>query len=135
MRESGYYPPGAEFDPNAPYNEVCVPEEDFDLSVYQTVHRGVTVTTDKYNPVYDDETGYYEADTSDTDWREVYGENCFDIMELLKILKGYVTADLANIENIEQPFRRQMERRRLEHLIEEIDSWEPYELDIEEEGK
>ena len=21
MRESGYYPPGAEFDPNAPYNE------------------------------------------------------------------------------------------------------------------
>ena len=26
MRESGYYPPGAEFDPNAPYNQVDPPE-------------------------------------------------------------------------------------------------------------
>ena len=33
MIESGYYPPGAEFDPNAPYNEKELPEKEIELSL------------------------------------------------------------------------------------------------------
>ena len=31
MKESGYYPAGAEFDPKAPYNEQIIPDNKIDI--------------------------------------------------------------------------------------------------------
>ena len=44
------YPPGAANDPNAPYNEVEVPEADFEVTCSQSLSRTATVTTTDYNP-------------------------------------------------------------------------------------
>ena len=33
MKESGYYPAGAEFDPRAPWNEVELPPKDVEVTI------------------------------------------------------------------------------------------------------
>lgn len=38
MKESGYYPPGAEFDPNAPYNEPLTKNYDVSISLSFTLN-------------------------------------------------------------------------------------------------
>ena len=73
MIESGYYPPGAEFDPSAPWNEPGPPDEKtFDVCISQTLSRDTTVTTSDYSVDVDcDEDGYYQSiDTSETNWKE-----------------------------------------------------------------
>ena len=94
MIESGYYPPGAEFDPNAPYNEPVIPERDFEVMISQTMSRTVTVTTDDYQPEFDEEDGNTYTNTENTDWKKVY-ENCdFKLQDLLSELKQYVLKDM-----------------------------------------
>lgn len=94
MIESGYYPPGAEFDPNAPYNEPVIPERDFEVMISQTMSRTVTVTTDDYQPEFDEEDGNTYANTENTDWKKVY-ENCdFKLQDLISELKQYVLKDM-----------------------------------------
>lgn len=60
MRESGYYPAGAEHDPNAPYNQVEAPERTFDIGIVQTFHIGAKVISTEYDGGFRDEEGYYE---------------------------------------------------------------------------
>jgi hypothetical protein len=72
MKESDYYPAGAYSDPNAPYNQVDVPEKDFEVTCSQSLSRTAIVTTNDYIPCVDegceDGVGYHDewADTSDT---------------------------------------------------------------------
>lgn len=89
MIESGYYPPGAEFDPNAPYNQTELPEREFEVTISQTLSKTVTVFTNDYNLEVDcDEDGGYEVcDTSDTAWKEAYEDNLHTPAQLIKILK------------------------------------------------
>ena len=53
MKESGYYPAGAEFDPRAPWNEVELPPKDVEVTVSITVSRTMKVPVTDY--VIDDE--------------------------------------------------------------------------------
>lgn len=46
--ESGYYPPGAEHDPNAPYNQVDLPEREIEVLVSVTLSKTVKVRVDDY---------------------------------------------------------------------------------------
>jgi hypothetical protein len=63
MMESGYYPPGAEFDPNAPYNQSEPPEIPVELTATETMTKTITVYTNKVWRVYDEEGyGSYESD-------------------------------------------------------------------------
>lgn len=48
MIESGYYPPGAEHDPRAPYNEVEVPEEEIEVTVSVTLSKTVKIKVTDY---------------------------------------------------------------------------------------
>ena len=45
---SGYYPAGAEFDPNAPWNEIGQPEIDVEADVTITIHKKVKLFTTDY---------------------------------------------------------------------------------------
>lgn len=72
MRESGFYPPGAEFDPNAPYNEVSIPEKAFDVCVSQTLSKSTGIYTNNYLLEFDDESGRTYANTEETDWKKAY---------------------------------------------------------------
>lgn len=49
MKESGYYPPGVEFDPNAPYNQVDPPEKAFDIWYSTCMSRNADITTNDYD--------------------------------------------------------------------------------------
>ena len=44
---SGYYPPGAEYDPNAPYNQSEPPEIPVELTATETMTKTITVYTNK----------------------------------------------------------------------------------------
>lgn len=60
MMESGGYPPGAEFDPNAPYNQVDLPEKEIEVTISVTLSKTVKVMVDDYEVEEDaDEDGRY----------------------------------------------------------------------------
>lgn len=46
--ESGGYPPGAEFDPRAPYNQVDLPEREIEVTISVTLSKTVKVMVDDY---------------------------------------------------------------------------------------
>lgn len=125
------YPPGAANDPNAPYNEVEVPEREFDVTISMSLSRTVQCYTNKYIPEVDEENGHLYVDTSDTPWSEVYGDNHKTIPELLEELKKYIQKDLDNLADDETKMDKAFHRRRLEFLLTECDEWTVDEEDYE----
>lgn len=60
---SGFYPPGAEYDPNAPYNQSEPPETEVELTATEIMTKTISVYTNKVWRVYDEEGyGSYESD-------------------------------------------------------------------------
>lgn len=127
MRESGYYPPGAEFDPNAPYNEPVIPERDFEVDVeYVLQKKAVKVTTDDYSPEFDDETGHVDANTEDTDWENAYNNSHYTIPELLSELESYIKQDLERYKG------SATKERQLNGMLKDCQGWELYDKSYSE---
>lgn len=65
--ESGSYPPGAEFDADAPYNQVDLPEKEIEVTISVTLSKTVKVRVSDYRiEEGKDEDGYYRTcDCSD----------------------------------------------------------------------
>lgn len=78
MTESGYYPPGAEHDPRAPYNEVDPPEKEIEVCISVTLSKTVKVKVSDYTIVDSgkDEDGEYfeDIDYSDCDLKTAVEE-------------------------------------------------------------
>ena len=70
MKESGYYPAGAEFDPRAPWNEVELPPKDVEVTISAIVSKTIKLPVRDYTI---DEEG--EADFSDCDLKKAVEEN------------------------------------------------------------
>lgn len=126
MIESGYYPPGAEFDPNAPWNQVENPEEEFEVTVVQTLSKPVTIYTSNYIlEKEEDEDGVYRnIDTSETNWEDVYESDHHTPEQLIKMLKRVLEMQLKG-ETISKSLAK--------HLIEECDDWVVDDYEIIEE--
>ena len=64
MTESGYYPPGAEHYPNAPWNQVDNPEREIEVTVSITLSKTVKVKVSDYEITDSgkDEDGEYFED-------------------------------------------------------------------------
>lgn len=122
-----YYPAGAYNDPNAPYNEVEVPEKDFDIDVEFVMRKSVTVTTNDYVPSYPDEEGYVEpADTSDTNWENAYDNSGhYTIPEMLEELKQYVLEDMKTCSP------NTCKGASLKRLLESCEGWDVYDKTFE----
>lgn len=142
------YPPGAANDPNAPYNEVYIPEKDFEVTCCQTLSRTAVVTTNNYIPGAcgvdyepDGDGGYCACgwqdsdDTSDTNWADEYTANGYKTpLELISMLQEYLEKDLREIQKDMLPNDRSFKAtqvRRLKGLIEECESWIVDEEDYE----
>lgn len=123
MKESGYYPAGAEYDPSAPWNEVEQPEMDFDIEVHHTLKKRVRVATNNYITEYVEENGDRNVDTAETDWSDAFANSHFSIAEMLQILKEYVESDLAMTGT------NTKKGKQLQQLLNDLDGWE---LDYEE---
>lgn len=130
------YPPGSD-TADAPWNEVEVPDMEFDVTISMSLSKTVKCSTNKYNPIVIDEphNRLHEEypDTSDTPWSEVYGDNHKTIPELLEELKKYIQKDLNNLANDETKIDKAFHRRRLEFLMKECDNWVVDEEDYEGE--
>ena len=113
MIESGYYPPGAEFDPNAPYNQVDPPKQEFEVTITQTISKTLPIWTDQYNYICerDEDGGFVDYDTSDTNWHDVYAEDHYTPLQLIALFKRM----LEQKEEIPEGLRQ--------HLIEECSEW------------
>lgn len=148
MIESGWYPPGAEFDSSAPYNQVEVPNKDFEVTCSQSLSRTAIVTTNNYTPGAsgvdyepDDEGGYYASgyqdpdDTSDTCWSKEYDANgYYTPLELIQLLKTYLEKDLKKWEEKDKkdPHKwASTQVMKYKHLIAECDCWTEDEIDFE----
>lgn len=107
---------------NAPWNEVEVPERDFEIDVEFVMRKSVTVTTNNYVPSYPDEEGYVEpADTSDTNWEDVYNESGhYTVPELLQELENYIKEDLERYKG------NRTKERQLKEMLEDCQGWELY---------
>ena len=63
MTESGYYPLGAEHDPNAPWNQVNNPEREIEVTVSVTLSKTVKIKVSDYEITTGrDEDGEYFED-------------------------------------------------------------------------
>ena len=70
MKESGYYPAGAEFDPRAPWNEVEQPPKDIEVTIYAIVSKTIKVPVRDY--IIDEEGN---IDFSECDLKKAVEEN------------------------------------------------------------
>ena len=70
MKESGYYPAGAEFDPRAPWNEVELPPKDVEVTISAIVSKTIKVPVRDYTI---DEEG--NIDFSECDLKRAVEEN------------------------------------------------------------
>lgn len=123
--ESGYYPPGAENDPNAPYNQIDNDPRSFEVSVVTTLSKNTSVETSDYTQCVDeDEDGkhlYYEFDN--VCWNAEYEQQHRSVLELLGVLRE----ELQNkLERTTDP----SEVRRINYLISECEGWGEDDLEI-----
>ena len=70
MKESGYYPAGAEFDPRAPWNEVELPPKEIEVTISAIVSKTMKVPVRDYTI---DEEG--NIDFSECDLKKAVEEN------------------------------------------------------------
>lgn len=73
MTESGYYPPGAEHDPNAPWNQEELTEREIEVTISVTLSKTVKIKVSDYTITdsgKDEDGDYFEdVDYSDCDLR------------------------------------------------------------------
>lgn len=136
MIESGYYPPGAEFDPNAPYNQVDPPEHEFGITISQTLSKSTSVCTTDYNYECDaDEDGVYtNYNTEDTNWDAAYKDEHLTIEQLLDVLKNMCVLEKSVLEaKLEKDIATKNRIRKLDYYISECDGWCVDETEVIEE--
>lgn len=131
MYDNYNYPMGAD-TPSAPWNEVSIPEREFDIEVTQTMHFRGTVWTSNYNPIMDDEDGHVEYDTFDTPWSEIFSDQHYSVKELLGKLKEYAQDELSVYDEMYKAGDRGhgAKREQLRRIIEDCDLWECTEEEI-----
>jgi hypothetical protein len=112
MRESGWYPPGAEFDPNAPYNQVEPEEREYSIEAVFELHR-----TDELWSSYYDEFGNLRDPQGD--WTSVH----YTPLELIAECKQLARTMLDSIDDTATPMGVRA-RQHLLRVIAECDGWE-----------
>lgn len=135
------YPPGAD-TPDAPWNEVDVPEREFNITITQCLSKDTTVHTNDYVPGAegcdyepDGEGGYCACgyhdpdDTSDTNWAEAYKGEHYTPLQLIGEYKKVLEQELNRLEDYGKSIHSKKpswwiyRKRTLEHLIEECEGW------------
>lgn len=130
MRESGYYPPGAEYDPNAPWNEKENEEIEFDIFVSQTLSKSTKISTSNYAKVttVEPENNLYEeyVDITNTDFEQEFKENGhYTPLQLIHTLKDLLESKMETFSKSEQA--------KWKHVLKECEDWVEDDIEIMEE--
>lgn len=134
------YPPGAEFDPNAPYNQYEPDSVNVDVCISTTLSKSTTISTSDYEvEEWEDcetdvdgsciKTGGTVYDFSHSDLNNAYKDTEFTIPQLLDILKKYIIEDLEN--NGASSYTRR--KQRLLCILKSCEGWKEDELEVIEE--
>lgn len=132
MKESGYYPPGAEFDSNAPYNQRDPEEVSVDVCVSQTLHKNTTIKTDDYIAEsweeYDEEghRGGIYYNFNESNLLKAWKDDDYTIPDLLNILKSYITKELEKENSRFREFT-------LNRILKACEGWEVDEEEVIQE--
>ena len=149
MFGSGYYPPGAEHDPNAPYNQSDLDPIDVDCYISYSISKDITVSTTDYIAEKwedwdsDDEGGYVHSggvdyDFSNCNFSETYHQDHYGILELLEQLKVFLEGAIEDLErlspevNKEEKAAKRANLRIYKQMLEDCQGWT---LDEEEVGE
>ena len=138
MIESGYYPIGEEYNPNAPYNQSNIEPIPLKVIISQSLSRPTTIEvtdymTNEWEDIEIEEDGKFhkiegiEYDFSDSDLKEAYEEQEYTIPELLDYLKTYLIADIAECSE------ESGKKKKLQHLLACCEDWEVDETEVIEE--
>lgn len=122
--ESGYYPPGAEFDPNAPYNQVDLPEREIEVTVSVTLSKTMKVMVDDYRVEEDaDEDGrYLSYDYSDCDLNGAVENQVTLPQDLAVFVERMFNQDL-NLKSAGMP-------KHLRNAIEDCKGWTVDDMEV-----
>lgn len=138
-KESGYYPPGAEYSSDAPWNEVEPDPIKLPVSVCYCMSKSCNIAVYNYK-VTGIEEGLPVTDLSDTNLNEEYESDggVFNIPELLQILIKDKTDELNRVNSITPKTieeKKSLRRKaiRLSNIIESAKGWTVDDLTVIEE--
>lgn len=134
MIESGYYPIGEEYNPNAPYNQSNIEPIQLNVIISQSLSRPTTIEvtdyiTNEWEDIEIDENGKFhkiegiEYDFSDSDLKETYERQEYTIPELLDYLKDYLITDINKCNE-------ESKKRKLQHILKCCKDWEVDETEV-----
>ena len=137
MIESGYFPIGEEYNPNAPYNQSNIEPIQLNVIISQSLSRSTTIEvtdyiTNEWEDIEIDEGGKFhkiegiEYDFSDSDLKGAYERQEYTIPELLDYLKDYLIADINKCNE-------ESKKRKLQHILKCCKDWEVDETEVIEE--
>ena len=134
MIESGYFPIGEEYNPNAPYNQSNIDPIQLKVIISQSLSRPTTIEvtdyiTNEWVHIEIDEGGKFhkiegiEYDFSDSNLKEAYERQEYTIPELLDYLKDYLIADINKCNE-------ESKKRKLQHILKCCKDWEVDETEV-----
>lgn len=136
MTESGYYPPGTEFDPNSPWNEAELKPVQVEVTISQSLSKSTVIEVTDYIINEWEDTEYIKEegisrtgkgidyDFSDSDLKEAYETQEYTIPELLEYLKSYLINDIAQC--IEGSSRKKL----LQCILKGCEGWNVDETEV-----
>lgn len=113
-RESGYYPPGAEFDPNAPWNEKELPLEMVSCTISSSLSKNVDVETSVCDGIHD----FLDQDAEEQNMTPV---------QLIKELHNIAKDNLKLINNTSSA-----DYAYWSNILEQSDGWTEDEFEVVE---
>lgn len=112
MYDNYNYPPGADNE-RAPWNEVEIPEREFDVKVEYSLSKKTSIESNNY---YIDESPDGSYIETDINWSETYNEQHESPLQLISLFKKKLEEELTKTTN-------RCGQIELEHLIEECSGW------------
>jgi hypothetical protein len=109
----------------APFNEPIIPEREFNVCAMQTLVKETIISTDQYQPEYDEEDGYTYANTENTDWQDAYEKVACTPSQLIEVC-GKLAQHLIN-DGI-----KKVDGIWLPRIVKECDGWDVDETKVEE---
>lgn len=125
MIGSGYFPPGAEYSPLAPWNREDMVARPFDVFISQTLSKNTKIYTNDYTQSNDNEENTLSIDTSDTNWREAYLDNALTPLQLISLCKKMAKKLLEEGEI-------SIGRNSLKDIIDNCEDWIEDDLEVME---
>lgn len=123
--ESGYYPPGAEHDPKAPYNQKDPEPIEYNACVSICLSKSMQLITQDYEV-----DGYPEeccAIKTPLDPKDDYERDCYSILDMFTEFQNLLK------EKLQDPNLDRIKRRKYQTMLEDASGWVVDDLEVMEE--